>query len=328
MPTLHHSQGTVQVETLSTGRNRIQVELKDSTYGTGLNKLETTYPVELIEQILKVAGPLYLCDVISRDEAPTYIRHDVNLLGYVDAAAFDGARVLDFGCGSGASTVKLAQLFPQAEIVGVDLMAGLLSIAEARIKHYQLENVAFYQSPDAESLPAEIGAFDFVILSAVYEHMLPAEREILLPLLWRVLKPGGILFLYDTPYRYFPLELHTSSLPLINYLPDRLAHRVACRFSRRVHPQASWENLLRAGIRGGSVREIMGILGKKGQPASLLAPNQQGMKDRIDLWYAISGTARFKAIKRVMKMGFKVIKYTTGVILTPALSLAIQKQEA
>jgi hypothetical protein len=39
--------------------------------------------------------------------------------------------------------------------------------------------------------------------------------------LWRQLRLGGILFLNQTPHRYYPLEHHTTGLPLLNYLPER-----------------------------------------------------------------------------------------------------------
>jgi hypothetical protein len=83
--------------------------------------------------------------------------------------------------------------------------------------------VRFLVSPDANSLPPEIGTFDFVMLSAVYEHLLPEERRRVMPWIWSKLKPGGTLFINQTPYRYFPYEHHTTGLWFINYLPDKLS---------------------------------------------------------------------------------------------------------
>src|SRR3712207_8585357 len=42
-------------------------------------------------------------------------------------------------------------------------------------------------------VPAGLGRFDHVVLCAVYEHLLPAERRGLLPQLWSLLEPGGLL---------------------------------------------------------------------------------------------------------------------------------------
>lgn len=88
----------------------------------------------------------------------------------------------------------------------------------------------------------------------------PAERRKLLPLVWNRLRPGGALFLNQTPCRCSPVEIHTTSgTPLINYLPDRVVLHLMRRFSLRYRGAVTWERLLRDGVRGGSVREISTI---------------------------------------------------------------------
>src|SRR5438034_646974 len=48
---------------------------------------------------------------------------------------------------------------------------------------------------------------------------------------YRVLAPGGYIAILDTPNRWFPLETHSVGLPLVQWLPPRLAYRCArvCR---------------------------------------------------------------------------------------------------
>src|SRR5262249_32482386 len=117
------------------------------------------------------------------------------------------------------------------------------------------------------------------VLSAVYEHLLPDERRILLPRIWSRLKPGGVLFINQTPHRYSPVEMHSTGLPLINYLPDGLAYRITKRFSKRIKGDEDWPALLRGGIRGATIGEILRALG---DDAALLEPRAG---DHIDLWY-------------------------------------------
>ena len=226
--------------------------------------------------------------------------------------AFAGQRVLDFGSGSGASSMVLARMLPStAEIVGLELMPEYIELARHRARF--------------NSLPIGIGQFDYIIFSAVYEHLLPDERQTLLPLLWLHLRMGGVIFLDQTPYRWFPIEMHTTGLALINYLPDRLTLACARRFSKRVTPDASWPELLRKGIRGGTPREIMGILNPDGRKAELLKPSRFGVKDHIDLWYRLSSTTRWSITKKLMMWGFRVVKATTGITMIPSLSLAMPK---
>ena len=259
-----------------------------------------------------------------RDEDPLYVEHAVRheVLGYVEPAAFRGKRVLDFGCGAGASTMVLRRLLPPCDIVGVELEERLLRLARLRARYYGASTVRFLRSPSGDALPEGIGTFDYIVLSAVFEHLLPAERRSLLPLLWRHLAPEGVLFLNQTPQRWAPVEVHTTWLPLINYLPDRLAHRAACAFSRRVGRDHDWPTLLRAGIRGSTVGEILGILRRCGRPL-LLEPKAE-IGDAIDLWYG-KLSARRRWVKRGLWAALKALKPLGSVRWIPELSLAIRK---
>ena len=129
------------------------------------------------------------------------------------------------------------------------------------------------KSPSGDSLPPELGQFDFIMFNAVFEHLLPHERPKLLPLVWQHLRPGGVLFLNQTPYRYSLVEVHTTGgMPFINYLPDSVTLWAARKFCKRVQPNETWNSLLRRGIRGGTVPEILGILGGS-KHARLLTPS-------------------------------------------------------
>jgi len=333
---LKHPSANVRIEKLPNARRRISIHPTQNNLAVSKKSCETSYPLELIELILNIQGPRNLCDEISRDEDPNYVQAclEKDLLAYLPKDSFSNKNLLDFGCGAGASTAILSRMLSKTQITGIDLSEKLLKIAQARANHYGNSNIKFYCSPAGDKLPDNIGKFDFIVLSAVFEHLLPKERKNLLPMIWSLLKPNGILFLDQTPYRYSPFEGHTTRLPFINYLPDRLAHILARKFSARVKPDESWAGLLRRGIRGGSLREIMNILRESPDKPIILKPNQLGLHDRIDLWYAgyaVSITNKYPSVKRIqqlMKFAFKVIKYTTSLTLVPSLSLAIQKSSS
>lgn len=328
--TLRHRNANVLVEELQFNKNKIYVEILNNDLFIPINTCETSYPIDLIDKILDLKGPAYLCDEILRDESPDYVQKSLkyDLFSYLDEEAFKNKRLLDFGCGSGASTMILARIFPNTEIVGIELEEKLLSIAKMRANHYGYTNIELIISPNPNQLPPNIKHFDYIVLSAVYEHLLPNEREKLLPKIWNILKPGGILFLNQTPYRYFPIELHTTNgLPFINYLPDRVALFYAQYFSKRKLKNNSWEELLRRGIRGGSIKEIFKILTRCSQKPILLTPSKLGIKDRIDIWYIQSGKVRFKVIKKLFLFSIKFLKFLTGTTLLPNLSLAIKKSD-
>lgn len=324
--TLKHPNALITIEEQD-GKRAISVESTNGAF-IGRNKWVTEYPLELIEHILQIKGPVYLCDEIMRDEQPIYVQHALHwdILSFSKQEDFAGRRVLDFGSGSGASSMVLARMFPETEIVGVELMPELVEIARHRAKHYGVEDrVRFSLSPDSSQLPSDIGQFDYIIFSAVFEHLLPAEREIMLPALWSYLKQDGIMFLDQTPHRWFPIETHTTGLPLINYLPDGFALQLSRRFSRRIKRDISWHALLRKGIRGGTTQEISQILDREGRQSVFLAPSQLGVKDDIDLWYRRSSRVRKATTKKLTMLVMRAFKALTGATLLPELSLAIKK---
>ena len=143
------------------------------------NPCETGYPLELIQQIPDVKGLAGPVDEILREESSTYLERVLRhgLLAYVGPKAFENKRLLDFGCGNGASTMVLSRTLPETKFVAVDLCPEFLKIAEMRANHYgAVDDIRFSCSPDGFSIPSEVGEFDFVCMSGVYEHLLAEER--------------------------------------------------------------------------------------------------------------------------------------------------------
>lgn len=325
--TLKHPKGNVLITELAHDKRRITINPSQGIF-VPIRSCETDYPISLIESILNVKGVDYLCDEICRDIDPTYVQADLerDLLAYFARDDFDNKRILDFGCGSGASSMILSRMFPNSEIVGVELDENYLQIARQRLKYYDYRNVSFFSSPSGNELPPNIGEFDFVIMSAVYEHLLPQERKTVMPLVWSVIKTGGCLFLNMTPHRWFPIEHHTTGLPLLNYLPKSIALSFARAFSNRIDKSEPWEILLRRGIRGATEDEILKILAQSSdlQP-EMLEPKQEGLKDRIDLWFSQLNHERHLFVKKCIKTSLKAFRGATGITLVPNLSLVIRK---
>ena len=314
----------LQLEPTADNRWRINVIAKPGQY-VPQNGWITAYPPALIHEICAAKGH-YVCNEICREEDPTTVEQRIrnDVLSYLAPEELAGKRVLDFGCGCGASTMVLARLLPPScQITGIELQERSLEIARLRANHFGRRNVSFFRSPSGSELPAEIGTFHCVIFSAVFEHLLANERNTLLPRIWQHLEPGGMLFLNQTPHRYSPFEAHTTTLPLINYFPDRAAHYTATHFSRRIPRNDDWETLLKKGIRGGTVKEVLGVLQKAGGSPALVAPAPH-IGDRIDLWHR--GLSRRHAwVKRTIWAALKITKLVTRIEMVPVLALAIRK---
>ena len=325
---LKHPECELVFERLDDGRRRLRVVPLREQYYVHRRSWVTAYDDSTIAAILDAKGPAYLCDELARDEDPHYIRPHLTatITCHVDPQTLAGKRMLDFGCGAGASTLALSQLLPETQFVGIELDHKNLTAARARMEFYGLDNVTLLQSPSGDTLPSDLGDdFDAIMLPAVYEHLLPAERKTLVPMIWDLLRPGGFLFIDETPWRWFPIETHTTGLPFINYLPDALALRYARSAAGRIPKDVSWTRLLRDGVRGATVEEILHQLGPG---AKLLAPCREGVDNYVDLWargYTTAPAGRGAGLKRLVVPLLRTLHRMTGQSWVPYLSLAIQK---
>ncbi len=148
-----------------------------------------------------------------------------------------GARdlaVLEVGCSFGHMTEYLAEQPEVATIVTFDTDPLFVAIVRAKVAELGLtkvREVALFSNDETRRLPWPDGAFDVVLAVGVVEHLPARNRRAQVDDYYRVLAPGGHLAILDTPNRWFPLETHSVGLPLVQWLPSRLAYGYAraCR---------------------------------------------------------------------------------------------------
>ena len=331
---LKTSDGEVRV---SGHHSDTSLRLEISLPGSGSpNCCETTFHLEVIEYLVERIGCAGLAKFVNRFEEVARVLRS-QLLSYFRPEEFKGKRLLDFGCGRGASTFGMAKLLPGTEILGVELLPERVKTAQRIAALQGIGNIRFLCSPSGDQLPEKIGQFDFVMLSAVVEHLLPRERQIIMPLLWSAMKEGAAIFINQTPYRYFPFENHSTGLWFINYMPDKLAHFVARKWSRyetskydpAIQKSLNWETHLRGGIRGATEWEIIRNLtrGKKVE-AQILQPRPECARDRADHWFVRTGQHRFQILKNAAAYTFRIADRVLGTVPSMRVEVVIRKQSA
>lgn len=147
-----------------------------------------------------------------------------------DAFTLDGARILEIGCGTGASSVALAE---QGVIVtATDIDEPSLRVAKCRWDAYDLNirSRLVNATNVHESFAGE--QFDAIIFWAALEHMIHRERLTAMTATWNMLAPGACWCVIEAPNRLWYKDTHTSLLPFFMWLPDDLAFDYA-RFSPR-----------------------------------------------------------------------------------------------
>lgn len=105
-------------------------------------------------------------------------------------------RILDAGCGPGEVSSRLAEMFPRAQVLGVDILDGPLALARERYAH--LAPRLSFEHQSIFELPASIGTFDLTVCRHVIHSVPHADRVI--AELMRVTRPGGRLHLITEDY--------------------------------------------------------------------------------------------------------------------------------
>jgi ubiquinone/menaquinone biosynthesis C-methylase UbiE len=105
-------------------------------------------------------------------------------------------RILDAGCGTGEGASRLARLFGEAEVLGVDVLPG--SLALARSRHADLAPRLRFEQRSIFDLGLPDRSFDLVACRHVLQSIPHADRAI--AELVRVTRSGGRLHLIAEDY--------------------------------------------------------------------------------------------------------------------------------
>jgi len=123
-------------------------------------------------------------------------------------------RILDVGCGTGASTAVLA--VHCRDVTAFDIDPTSARICRMRLEEHGLsDRVQVVCAPSLEEVADRLGRFDLVLLNAVLEHIPLSQagrRQRLLLTIFDILRPSGYLYINETPNRLWPVDHHTTGL--------------------------------------------------------------------------------------------------------------------
>ena len=174
---------------------------------------------------------------------PARIGAIARLLG-AGAAAPDGCRVLELGCGEGMNLLPLAERFPRSQFIGVDFSAMQIATAEAARAAAGIANARLVCA-DLREFEPEAGAFDYVIAHGVYSWVTDGVKDRLLALIARALAPAGVGYVsYQTqPGGGLAGGLRAAMLASLGPAPDatrteEMLHALAAAFATQPGPYA------------------------------------------------------------------------------------------
>ena len=104
--------------------------------------------------------------------------------------------ILDLGCGVGMSTLALRDIYPHAQLTGLDLSPYFLSVAQYRERLTDQNNIAWVHAA-AESTGLSDRSFDLISTSLMFHELPAAIAKAIILEARRLLRPGGYLAIMD-----------------------------------------------------------------------------------------------------------------------------------
>lgn len=158
---------------------------------------------------------------------------------------YSDAIILDDGCGSGGITVSLGEESRMA--IGIDIASKFKYSAVKLSDELRIKKTKFLQS-DGCALPFKNDVFDLIISHSVIEHV--NDQLSYIKEAYRLLKPGGILFLETPPYYSFEgthLPKPAFPVPFQLFIPRSLLYRMYLFMGKR------WPGFFRDGRKGSAL---------------------------------------------------------------------------
>ena len=136
------------------------------------------------------------------------------------ALQFVEGKVLDVGTGPGTLVRQLARSLPGLQVYGIDLSEDMIELARAHARSEQLEERVHFESGDVAHLPYPDQSFDVVVSTISMHHWHELEQP--LRELYRVLRPGGRIWIYD--FRFVKVQTVEKALARTHFVETPLEH--------------------------------------------------------------------------------------------------------
>jgi len=129
-------------------------------------------------------------------------------------------KVLDAGTGPGTLARDIARRQPRLQVYGIDLSEDMIRLAREHAKHEQLEERVHFEIGNIAQMPYLDQSFDLVVSTISMHHWYEIEQP--LRDLYRVLRPGGRLWIYD--FRLVKVQTVEKALANTPFVATSLEH--------------------------------------------------------------------------------------------------------
>ncbi len=140
-------------------------------------------------EVMDDQADAFAYDVMDHAEVNRTFVDDLLTLGNI------AGDVLDVGTGTAQIPIELCRRQPHLRLMAIDLSAAMLDLAMAHVTYAGFAGQIDLQLVDAKQLPLDDGCFAVVVSNSIVHHV--AYPLDVLAEAWRVLRPGGHIFVRD-----------------------------------------------------------------------------------------------------------------------------------
>jgi len=142
-------------------------------------------------KVVKVFG-----DMIVRS-VPFYDHVQSTIAEMANSFYIPGTKIYDLGCSLAESSIKMAEKLPEdCEIIGIDNSEAMVISARERIEGLKLNHkIRIQHGSIVDSLPKDSASV--VVMSLALQFIRPIQRQKIIENIYKSLKPGGALFVFE-----------------------------------------------------------------------------------------------------------------------------------
>ena len=163
--------------------------------------------------------------------------------------------VLDVGTGTALIPIELCRRAASARVLAIDLATHMLALARENVKRAGLTERISLVFADAKAPPWSAPAFDCIISNSIVHHI--PHPEDALGTMWRLLRPGGLLFVRDLARPETADQVRALSAKHAR-IPERSPATLLPMYERQ---RALFEASLRASLTVAELRALVRPLG-------------------------------------------------------------------
>lgn len=233
-----------------------------------------------------------------------------------------GQRVIDFGCGSGLTTARLAERSDlQLKVLAIDNSPTMLDLAHRRLRMHGLrERVRLFSLVDTAKTTIKAASVDRILVESVMAFQAPETIREMLSLFSGWLKPGGRLILNE---RIWKKNTPPAMMDKANKLSMQLFQQPWCATNPADFEE--WKALLTAfGLKFVSAQDIAGLILRSPSAEIYNSELEHELERSTDrLRTQVAGRIRFHLTDRHFRRSERLLAFAEQ--LTEARLIMVEK---